>query len=185
MSTSTTRSRTLRMSAHWRVVFSAVTAFMAAGLLWNLLAWAHGDLEWTATTKVVLPVLAVVVAAMIVGVVALWSSRVWVDHDRNELHWSTLIGTAVLPLDPPTTIRIRHQPAAPGNTVMGKWLVRISPPDRPSTTLSTPAMPSIEALVDILHPAYVRNPDLPEDEYTREVLGTPGQRVLPPRAGGR
>ena len=175
MTAPTTGSRTLRMPAGWRWAFTAVTAFFAAGFAWNLLAWARGELEWTTQNLVLMPVLGLLVLGLLVGLVVMWTERIWVDHERNELHWSTALGAKALPLDPPTTVRIGYRSPTPGTRVIGSWRLRVTPPDGVPLTLSTPSLPSLADTLEILRPAYARNPGLAEDDATRRLLEADGQ----------
>ncbi|MCW2792168.1 MAG: hypothetical protein JWO76_1266 [Nocardioides sp.] len=189
------RSQVLRTPPGWRWAFTAGAAFFTAGLIWNVTRWVQGELDWTLLTMIGVPLLAVIAVGTAVGAVAAWTHRVWVDsrsrssgaapYDRNELHQATAFGDSAYSLDAPGAVRISYTAPTPGSTVTGTWKVKVSPPSGRGLTVSTPWVPSIRSVLEVLHPALARNAELGADHYTRRALASPGESLTPPQLDDR
>lgn len=177
------RSEVLTPALPTRLLLTAVYgAFLAGGAVF-LSGVVSGETAWTTTVKIGVPLVVLVVVGCLVGLVAVWTNRVWVDHDRNELHQFVVLRTAKRTLDPPGTVRLSYTPTAIGSTVSPTWKVLFSEPGQPTMSVSTPWVTDIADVLRILQPALERNPDLPEDDYTREAIEHPDRLRRPHEAG--
>ncbi|MDN4172759.1 hypothetical protein QWY28_07395 [Nocardioides sp. SOB77] len=166
------RSEVLTPALPVRVAATLVGALFGAALVWALAQVATGDLEWTTTNVIGFPLVVLIGVASVAGVVQAWTAKVWVDHDRDELHQVVFGKDVAMTLLPPTTARLDHKGAAVGSTVSGTWKVVVTHPDR-QLTVNTPYVRDIADVLRILQPALERNPGLPADEVTRRALADP------------
>ncbi|MCR6033494.1 hypothetical protein GGQ22_18950 [Nocardioides sp. zg-579] len=178
------RSEVLTPAPPVRVAFTLVGAFFGAALVWAVTSIATGDLEWTTTNIIAVPLVVLFGVASLAGVVQAWTSKVWVDHDRDELHQVLFGRDVAMTLQAPTTARLDYRRQALGSTVSGTWKVVVTHPDR-QLTLNTPYVRDIADVLRILRPALARNPDLPADDYTRRALADPSAPLVPPQVAGR
>ncbi|MEV7428568.1 hypothetical protein AB0N29_03040 [Nocardioides sp. NPDC092400] len=179
----TGRSEVLTPALPVRVAFTLVGAFFGAALLWAVVKIATGELEWTTTNIVAVPLVVLFGVASVAGVVQAWTAKVWVDHDRDELHQVIFGKDVAMTLQSPTTARLDYRRQAMGSTVSGTWKVVVTHPDR-QLTVNTPYVRDIADVLRILRPALGRNPDLPADDYTRRALQDPDAALVPPQVDG-
>jgi hypothetical protein len=163
----------LRPALGWRLTISAVSAAVVAGALVVLVRVVRGELEWTVTTTIGLPLLALVALGCLVGgLVGPWTARVWVDDERMELHQFVVVRDVARTLAPPGTARLEHTPAT-ANTAFPTWRLVLSQPGVPPMSVSTPWVSDLRDLLRLLQPALRRNPALAADERTRAAVEDP------------
>ncbi|GAB3769273.1 hypothetical protein FB382_002504 [Nocardioides ginsengisegetis] len=175
------RSEVLTPAPAMKVLFSLVAVFFCGGLLQNLPRILHGDLEWTLVWKIGFPILVIAALASVVGAVAAFTNKVWIDYDRNEIHQYVVLRDVAISLDEPTTVELGYTRQAVGSTVSGTWRVVVRQPGRTAMGVSTPWVRDIADVLRILQPALARNPRLAADEHTRAAIEDPGNLTPPPR----
>jgi hypothetical protein len=177
----TSRSEVLSPAPAMRVVFGVVALFFCGGFGYNLARWSQGSIEWTPAWRLGMPVMGVLAIATLVGAVSAWRNKVWIDHDRNELHQYVVLRDVCVSLDAPTTVELGYTPPALGSTVTGTWKVVVARPGTVAMSISTPWVRDIADVLRILQPSLARNPDLPADEHTRSCIEDPADLTPPPR----
>lgn len=176
----TGRSEVLTPTLPVKVAFTLVGALFGAALVWLVARVATGGLPWTTTNVVAAPLVVLLGVVSVAGVVQAWTAKVWVDHDRDELHQVLFGKDVAMTLRAPTTARLDHRRQAVGSTVSGTWKVVVTHPDR-RLTVNTPYVRDIADVLRILQPVLARNPDLPADDHTRRALQDPGAPLVPPQ----
>lgn len=174
------RSEVLTPALPVRLAFTGVGALFGAALLWTVVHLATGELAWTTTNVIAVPLVALLGVASLAGVVQAWTAAVWVDHVRGELHQVMFGKDVVVPLQAPTTARLDHRRQALGSTVSGTWRVVVTSPER-RMVVNTPYVRDIADVLRILRPVLAHNPHLPADDHTRRALQDPDAPLVPPQ----
>lgn len=157
----------------WRAAFTLAALFFVAGLVVNVRGMVAGDYAWTTTQKIGVPLLVLCVVGTVTGALAAWTTKVWYDAQRNEIHQVVLFSDVARSLEPPTTVRFDYTAPAPGSTVTGTWTVLVEHPEQPTLKVATPFVGDVSDVARLLQPALARNPALAADDATRRAIEDP------------
>ncbi len=164
----------------WRIAFTVAALFFGAGLAVNVKGMLGGDYAWSTTQRIAIPILVLAVLGTLTGALASWTTKVWYDAGRNEIHQVVLFSDVTRSLSEPTTVTFSYRAPAPGATVTGTWTATVRQPGEPELKIATPFVGDISDVARMLKPALAANPALPADDLTRTSIEAP-ESISAPR----